>query len=35
MSFCFLYNIITENYSAQNSPWGQGGGGGGGGGGGL
>ena len=22
MSFCFLYNIVTENYSAQNSPWG-------------
>ena len=32
MSFCFLYNVVSENYSVQNSPWGGGGGGGGGGG---
>ena len=24
MSFCFLYNIVSENYSAQNSPLGVG-----------
>ena len=28
MSFCFLYNVVSENYSVQNSPWGGGGGGG-------
>ena len=28
MSFCFLYNVILENHSVQNSPWGGGGGGG-------
>ena len=28
MSFCFLYNIVTENHSAHNSPWVRGGGGG-------
>ena len=22
MSFCFLYNVVLENYSVQNSPWG-------------
>ena len=27
MSFCFLYNVVSENYSVQNSPWGGGGGG--------
>ena len=21
MSFCFLYNIVSENHSVQNSPW--------------
>ena len=25
MSFCFLYNIVLENHSVQNSPWGEGG----------
>ena len=25
MSFCFLYNLVSENYSVQNSPWGGGG----------
>ena len=25
MSFCFLYNVVSENYSVQNSPWGEGG----------
>ena len=25
MSFCFLYNVVLENYSVQNSPWGGGG----------
>ena len=25
MSFCFLYNVVSENYSVQNSPWGGGG----------
>ena len=25
MSFCFLYNIVSENHSVQNSPWGGGG----------
>ena len=29
MSFCFLYNVVSENHSVQNSPWGGGGGGGG------
>ena len=29
MLFCFLYNVVLENYSVQNSPWGGGGGGGG------
>ena len=29
MSFCFLYNVVSENYSVQNSPLGGGGGGGG------
>ena len=29
MSFCFLYNVVSENHSVQNSPWGAGGGGGG------
>ena len=24
MSFCFLYNVVSENYSVQNSPWGGG-----------
>ena len=24
MSFCFLYNVISENHSVQNSPWGWG-----------
>ena len=28
MSFCFLYNVVSENYSVQNSPLGGGGGGG-------
>ena len=28
MSFCFLYNVVSENHSVQNSPWGGGGGGG-------
>ena len=27
MSFCFLYNVVLENYSVQNSPRGGGGGG--------
>ena len=22
MSFCFLYNVVLENHSVQNSPWG-------------
>ena len=22
MSFCFLYNVVSENHSVQNSPWG-------------
>ena len=26
MSFCFLYNVVSENHSVQNSPWGGGGG---------
>ena len=26
MSFCFLYNVVLENHSVQNSPWGGGGG---------
>ena len=26
MSFCFLYNVVSENYSVQNSPRGGGGG---------
>ena len=26
MSFCFLCNVVLENYSVQNSPWGGGGG---------
>ena len=30
MSFCFLYNVVTENYSVQKSSRGGGGGGGGG-----
>ena len=25
MSFCFLYNVVLENYSVQNFPWGGGG----------
>ena len=25
MSFCFLYNVVSENHSVQNSPWGGGG----------
>ena len=25
MSFCFLYNVVSENYSVQNSPLGGGG----------
>ena len=25
MSFCFLYNVVLENHSVQNSPWGEGG----------
>ena len=25
MSFCFLYNVVLENFSVQNSPWGEGG----------
>ena len=24
VSFCFLYNIVLENQSVQNSPWGRG-----------
>ena len=24
MSFCFLYNVVSENHSVQNSPWGEG-----------
>ena len=28
MSFCFLYNVVSENHSVQNSPLGGGGGGG-------
>ena len=27
MSFCFLYNVVLENHSVQNSPGGGGGGG--------
>ena len=27
MSFCFLYNVVSENHSVQNSPGGGGGGG--------
>ena len=27
MSFCFLYNVVSENHNVQNSPWGGGGGG--------
>ena len=23
MSFCFLYNVVLENHSVQNSPWGR------------
>ena len=26
MSFCFLHNVVSENYSVQNSPRGGGGG---------
>ena len=26
MSFCFLYNVVLEEHSVQNSPWGGGGG---------
>ena len=22
MSFCFLYNVVSENHGVQNSPWG-------------
>ena len=22
--FCVLYNLVSENHSAQNSPWGEG-----------
>ena len=25
MSFCFLYNVVSENHSVQNSPGGGGG----------
>ena len=25
MSFCFLYNVVSENHNVQNSPWGGGG----------
>ena len=25
MLFCFLYNVVSENHSVQNSPWGGGG----------
>ena len=25
MLFCFLYNVVLENYSVQNSPWARGG----------
>ena len=25
MSFCFLYNVVSENHSVQNSPRGEGG----------
>ena len=25
MLFCFLYNVVSENFSVQNSPWGRGG----------
>ena len=31
MSFCFIYSVVSENHSVQNSPGGGGGGGGGGG----
>ena len=24
MSFCFIYSVVLENYSVQNSPWGEG-----------
>ena len=24
MSFCFLYNVVSENYSIQNPSWGGG-----------
>ena len=24
MSFSFLYNVVSENHSVQNSPWGEG-----------
>ena len=23
MSFCFIYNVVSENNSVQNSPWGR------------
>ena len=23
--FCVLYNVVSENHSVQNSPWGEGG----------
>ena len=23
MSFCFFFNVVSENYSVQNSPWGR------------
>ena len=25
MSFCVLYNVVSENHNVQNSPWGGGG----------
>ena len=25
VSLCFLYNVVLENYSVENSPWGGGG----------
>ena len=25
MSFCFLYNVVLENHSVENSPWEEGG----------
>ena len=24
VSFCFIYSVVSENHSVQNSPWGEG-----------